>query len=191
MSLCLDVLDPFVVGLGLDIVGAYLVTRGLLASPRSIAYRAASFVQFSGFEAASDAEDGADGEAGMLALMVGFALQAVAYVLTLGGSESGTSSGRAITAVILLFATVTLAWLVSRAYRAWRLRKIAVQIASFDYLNGRPLAAPSGETLMAIGRALGWAEEPNETRAAYASRVFGVDADEDDLVPDGLRKQRS
>src|SRR5262245_54836778 len=77
--------DLFAIGLGFDIAGAFLLALGLLVSPREIARRSAIYPGFNSALMASQARDRADGEIGLVSLVAGFVLQALAYALTLGG----------------------------------------------------------------------------------------------------------
>ena len=69
--------DSFVVGLGCDLVGAWLLARGLIASAPAIVLRGTTFYGNSDSESFSAAEDRVDAWFGVGVLILGYALQAV------------------------------------------------------------------------------------------------------------------
>src|SRR3954469_2996107 len=88
-----DYTDLFAAGLGFDITGAILVAQGLRTEPDAAAGRTlAAGNTFSAFNVRA-AEDFADGKAGVLALVIGFALQAIGYALSIGGVSTHTNGG--------------------------------------------------------------------------------------------------
>ena len=123
----LSLIDCFVVGLALDITGAYLLARALLVSSREIA----TLGTYSGVEVGAQVnrlKDRVDGEAGIVALLFGFVTQGVGHSLALAGVESETGGGRlliGITLGILVAGTYLLAW---RATRPRRVRRLLVRV---------------------------------------------------------------
>jgi hypothetical protein len=73
--------DLFVAGLSLDIVGAWLVARGLLASPYELALRTASLWNGNPATTWAQIEDRIRGLIGVTALLPGFLVQAAGYSL--------------------------------------------------------------------------------------------------------------
>jgi hypothetical protein len=93
--------DLFVVGIGFDIGGAWLLARGLLAGPAEIALRTASLWDGNPATTASQLEDRLNGTLGVGSLILGFSLQAVAYGIVVGQDDpsGGNWIGVAISAV--------------------------------------------------------------------------------------------
>ena len=177
--------DLFVVGLGFDLVGAWLLARGLIAKPDVIVMRITSFWgagmdPASGFAAA---EDRVDGSFGVWVLVAGFGLQALGYVLDLaGGSSSAHSTARALTALALLVAGVVVTLGAWRLARPHLLRAVLVEVAHWEATNvtepptRRDVANPSA--LSGFAFAMGERRHDGEGDWDYAKRVFGLtDAD--------------
>ena len=112
--------DLFAIGLGFDIAGAFLLALGLLVSSREIARRSAIYPGFNSSLMVSYARDRVDGAIGLVALVVGFILQAVGYALTFGGVGGIDTNGgfrrgaAALTLSALGAAFVLLAWKLIR-----------------------------------------------------------------------------
>jgi hypothetical protein len=100
----LIVADLFVVGLALDLAGAFLLSRGLLAAYPTLTRRAGTYWNGNPHVAVGLAEDRIDGRFGVTYLALGFGLQVVGYVLDLafnpgaeawaGGHSSRSGSPR-------------------------------------------------------------------------------------------------
>jgi hypothetical protein len=74
--------DLFVAGIGCEIAGAWLLSRGLLAGPADLAVRTVQPYPGNPEVTASQIEDRLRGSLGFGCLIAGFVLQAVAYGLT-------------------------------------------------------------------------------------------------------------
>lgn len=110
----LSLSDLFLVGLILDVAGAILLARGGLIS---LARLEELSEQLFGGGLAPAAKEGhlgnrVDAEIGLIYLGLGFALQAIGYLLNIAGVDSGTGIDRLIVAVALALGTLPLAWLV-------------------------------------------------------------------------------
>jgi len=70
--------DVFTTGVAFDLLGGFLLARGLLADPRDMAHRASTRIGYNSAIVAREVRAQADGEAGLAMLVVGFLLQCVA-----------------------------------------------------------------------------------------------------------------
>src|SRR4051812_20636134 len=78
-------LDLFMLGLGADITGAYVLAKGLLTSPSEQARRARSYYDVNPPLAIAQVKDRLDGEVGVCGLGLGFLAQAAGYAIDAGG----------------------------------------------------------------------------------------------------------
>jgi hypothetical protein len=148
----LIVADLFVVGLALDLAGAFLLSRGLLAAYPTLTRRAGTYWNGNPHVAVGLAEDRIDGRFGVTYLALGFGLQVVGYVLDLAfnpGAEA--SGGRALVALGLAAATVAGAWLLWRWQRRELLKRTILEMAywntSHSELPPNRLTNPDTEAL--------------------------------------------
>jgi hypothetical protein len=142
----LIVADLFVVGLALDLAGAFLLSRGLLAAYPTLTRRAGTYWNGNPHVAVGLAEDRIDGRFGVTYLALGFGLQVVGYVLDLafirgrGVGRAGTRRARA-----------------RRGYCRWRVVALAVaapRVAEtndprngvLEYLSFRTAAEPAHQS---------------------------------------------
>jgi len=171
--------DLFAVGLGFDIAGAYLLARGLLTSPAEIARRSVSITGFNSLLMASQARDRIDGAIGLAALLFGFALQALAYALTLGGLGGGRDGDarRGLVALALSGAAVALVLVAWKAVSERLLRRTLLSVARLNYetepmeMSDKPYAG----TLVYLAKELGHREQEGEDWVSFAKRAFDVD----------------
>jgi hypothetical protein len=167
-------LDLFVAGAGFDAAGALLLARGLTTSPERAARRLIQGQNtFARFDVRS-AEDYADGRIGSISLVLGFVLQAIAYVwLAHGGSQLSHTAGAYVGLVMCGLVAVLIAFLIARKARPWRRNRWLVEFARIDNYGYRH-HHPSGRELFRFGQVLGirayQAEWGDDT--AYAWRVF-------------------
>jgi hypothetical protein len=184
----LGVTDLFTIGLGCDVAGAYLLSRGLLATPGQIA-RQQVFAYY-GYNAANGvagAEDRYDASLGLRALGAGFALQAVAYAISLS-TDRGDAEGvaAAATAVALAIASAGVVMYIWRARRERAVRNTLIDVACCDGSGGE-MNLPSAAMLVAFGREIARgnpalqhyklreSESTPDGQRAYCARVWGVD----------------
>jgi hypothetical protein len=183
------VTDLFVVGLGFDLVGAWLLARGLIDRPNIIIKRHTTYWDFNSVAASSAARDRVDGQCGILSLIVGFSFQAFGYLLDLAdGSSSGHSISRALTALALLILAILGAWHLSRFVRARMLRPLLVEMAHWRAKRSdEPPVRRDGADparLVAFAFELDVRRQDGESDSSYAKRAFNLtDADLLDLDP--------
>jgi len=77
--------DAFTVGVSFDLLGGYLLGRGLLASPSEIAQRGSTRWGWNPADMIGQIRAGADGRIGLVSVAAGFILQAGGYVALIAG----------------------------------------------------------------------------------------------------------
>lgn len=175
----LQLYDLFVVGLGLDLAGAYLVARGVVASPATL-MRLVGFIGSYQYTAAGRARDRLDALAGLVSLALGFALQGVGYVVLLATEiDVRTGAEEAAGAVALALAAIAVAIAAAAVFRRKRLKPTLREMAQRD-IDGTRLAYPRGDMLAGWADGLGEPVLPGENELDYARRAYGVD---DILLP--------
>jgi hypothetical protein len=167
--------DIFVAGIGFDFAGAFLLARGLLfLSAPDILNLASSYWGFSPPEIVAHVEEKVSTNIGVAALVVGFLLQLVGYVVDLAlRSASPPSSARAWVAVGVAAVSIliTVAVYVLQL-RPWR-RRLLLDIAHYDKSGKQPY--PYGHYLVVLGDQIGFPAREGEAQADYARRVWYVD----------------
>ncbi len=168
------VLNLFVAGAGFDVAGAFLLARGLTASPERAARRVVqgrnSFARFD----VRSAEDYADGQIGRASLIIGFLAQAVAYVLSAHGAASLSHTSWAYVGLLACTAAaILLVFLIARKAHPWLRNRWLIKFARIDnygYLHTHP----SGRELFSFGEVLNIRAYQHEfgNNEAYARRVF-------------------
>ncbi len=122
----LSLTDLFLVGLGLDVTGAWLLAKGLLISPASISSIAVSRVGGNPETARDRCSSRVDAEFGVLYLAAGFALQAVGYALEISGVETETGAGRLLMALGLTLIVSVSAFATYAQLRKERVDRLVV-----------------------------------------------------------------
>jgi len=164
--------DLFVIGLALDMTGAFLLARGLLGSPEAIVGMGRARIDYSPPLLVGRTRDQVDARFGMAALLAGFMLQAVAYVITTavsvnrdtGWPEALFAAGvaGATAAVVIIAYTLTHKRIVRDL-----LPRIAYAIYDEDGWTTQKVVA-----LRHLGIDAGYPEEPPESNVRYIERVF-------------------
>jgi hypothetical protein len=184
VSFPLSVDDAFTVGVSFDLLGGFLLGRGLLAHPAQIANRNTHVtVVGSGFnapEAMAQIEARADAVAGLTSLGVGFLLQAGGYVALVAGAHVETGIGRAALSVVLMLVAAGLAAIAFRRLRWHRILRLTVDVARANPFSGHLEPYPDGQTLLALGRQLGFGfieatKEGVTPIGPWAKMHFGVE----------------
>src|SRR4051812_39791358 len=108
-----SVVDLFITGLGFDIAGALLLARGLLSSAAEIA-QLNTWAGVAGGATVAKVRDRVDAEFGIAALILGFTVQAIGYVVSLPGSTDGAGSiAVALGGVVVSSVSVLVTWRVA------------------------------------------------------------------------------
>lgn len=168
--------DVFTIGIGFGIAAAYLLARGLLASPGALAQDSRPADE----DTVARVRDRVDASFGLGALAAGFALQAVGYALAVGGvGASDRTAARALMALTYAAAAAGAVLALWNALRDRATRSLLVEVARHDPRTGERHTHPSAERLRGFGRALGYPPLPDEETpggaSTYVRRVFGVE----------------
>lgn len=184
MDCPLAIEDVFAAGIGCDIAGAWLLSRGLIASLVQVHVAGATTMGGNPEAWARGVRDRVDATFGLFWLGMGFVIQVVGYALILGTEPSVSGSiRRALVAVAFAMLAGMVVMVLDLATHRWRLRHAAVALARIarvaqpeggDRYETRPL--PSGQMLRELGKRL-LDEQPRdgEPDNAYARRVWKVD----------------
>lgn len=180
----MNVTDLFIVGIGFDVSGAVLLASGLIGSPEEIVMRSTTWWGVSA-SIARTIKDKVLGTLGVTYLVIGFLLQAAAYVLTVAGVGTGRSSTTREAWVVVAAGVATVAVTAGFAwflYPGWvkeegrRAARIVPFMVGDKKIGARMDALPYVERLELIGRFLDYPErEEDEPAQVYARRVWGVE----------------
>lgn len=170
--------DLFLLGLGFDMAGAYLVSRGLLQSVPQLAGAGGTIWALEKPRIPAAIEDRIRGIVGLVTLIAGFAVQAAGYVLIVGNGRIHFHAGgwQALGGLVFALAPAVGIPLLERLARPrWRNRKL-IKVTRFDpsikALRPKPLA----HLLRNCGEELGKAKLEGETDTQYCRRVFKTEA---------------
>jgi hypothetical protein len=170
----LDVADLFAVGIGCDIAGAYLLARGLLVAPEGLLVRFTYAGLLTRF--VEDAQDRVLAVFGVIALIAGFAFQAVGYALGLAVEPPDDKSvTQALVAVGLAGLAIGVILGTEAMTHRRRLQTLLLRIAAADTVGEGPPSAPTVRVLVTGAPAIGVERNTGESDEAYARRAFGVD----------------
>ena len=176
--------DLFTVGLGFDIAGAYLLAKGLLATPSEIAkQRTFGYYSYNAPDTVAAARDRVDGSIGMRALLLGFLLQAVGYAIGLATASNDEDGSllRALVGIILCGLAIAAVLVYWRLRRPKAVKSLLVDVSCCDPAEPAMLK-PSVQLLVAFGKELGYTLQPGEAtpegQSRYTLRVFGVGGDD-------------
>ena len=196
MTSLLSVDDSFTVGVSFDLLGGYLLGRGLLASPAEIARRGSTYWGWNSAETIGEIRAGADARIGLLSLAVGFILQAGGYVALIAGASVRTGGLRAGLAVALAFVTAVAWWRVLQYLHSRIVKHLVVNVARANAISGELGEIPDGGKLLALGQELGFllTEVPGPGNPGvldrYAERYFGVERVENQVPDEVLGRSR-
>ncbi len=170
--------DFFLVGLGVEIAGAWLVSRGLLQNMLQLATAGGVLARWERPRVPQAVEDFVRGAIGLVALGFGFFLQVLGYFFVLDRSRVDYGLGVALIGVGLAIGSFLIVLLIDAVIRPrWRDRMF-VRIAQFDFKDGPArLELPRADFLRLFGTETGRPALDDEDDVTYCARVFGVDAD--------------
>ena len=174
VSNILTVTDLFTLGLGCEIAAAGLLAKGLLASPGQIRSIGSTRFDYNSAQIEAAVEDRTAALFGLRGLVLGFLVQIVGYVLTLGGMASNAEASWSRAAFASVLALLGAAGVVG-AYRRGRegvTRRTLIDVACVDAATGGT-ALPDAVLLEALARDR-WPRHDGESERDYARRVWGV-----------------
>jgi hypothetical protein len=114
----------FLVGLALDITGAWLLAKGLLISPASISKISATLLGGNPETARDRCVSRVDAEFGVAYLAGGFLLQAAGYSLEIGGVETESGIGRLVVALTMAVMVALIALAAYALFHTGRVEKM-------------------------------------------------------------------
>ncbi|MGO9903650.1 MAG: hypothetical protein ACLP0J_29195 [Solirubrobacteraceae bacterium] len=136
--------DLFLVGLGFDTAGAYLVSRGLLQSVPQLASAGGTIWALELPRVPKAIEDRIRGIVGLVTLVLGFAVQATGYVLIVKNGKIHVHAGDKQALIGLgcaAVAAIGIPVLESLSRPRWRDRKL-IEVARFDPTTNGLLPRP-------------------------------------------------
>jgi hypothetical protein len=163
-------------GIGFAFAGSVVLVRGLIASPKEYAARIIRSGNTSAIQNVSYAENKADAQVGIGALVVGFAIQGIATVSMTGHTSTLSGGWSYLVTVGWIAVPVILVGLVDRQTRWNRTRMYVIELARYDGSQTSP-RDPSARELTRYG----WIfnderkQATGETDEDYAKRVWNVD----------------
>lgn len=177
----LSLLDLFVLGIGFDLAGGFLIARGLLLSPAQLKH----FGTWGGIGAASvvdRARNRVDALFGLILLFAGFSIQLLAYLLELSGSGYSHGASRLHLGLSLAVLAVGLSLGAWTLLRHRLLNRLLVRIALAPLSDDRPAGwnPDNLASLLDYAESDRRAREPGESDRDYLARVFDVE------IPPGL-----
>jgi hypothetical protein len=128
----LSLTDLFVAGLALDITGAWLLAKGLLISPVSIANVSATLWGGNPETARDRCANRVDAEFGLAYLVIGFFLQAIGYSLEISGVETQTGLERLVAALAMALVASSVATSVYVIFHRGRVAKLIAETEAED-----------------------------------------------------------
>lgn len=137
-----------------------------------MAHRAGSFWGSNPYLGVSLIEDRLRAMIGVAALIAGFAIQGIAYAVTV--SVDDPAQGNVCGVIVSAAVPAALVLGIARAALPRYRRRGAVQLAGADMEHPDRPNLPSGKCLLGLGTAIGYEPLPDESNDAYALRVFGV-----------------
>jgi hypothetical protein len=162
-------------GLGCDLGGAFLLARGLINKPAELTRLAGSFWDSNRYVALSVARNRLDAISGVTGLLVGFSLQAIAYIVTIA-SPHPLHTGRNAALVATGFAVVTflVTVAVGNVIRRVRLMPLLIEMSHWT-MDDRRMPFPRAALLPGWLEALGKERRPGEDDLAFSRRIAKVE----------------
>lgn len=178
-----SITDLFVVGLGLELVGAWLIARGLLIPLPALK----AFGTYGGIGTADvvdRARNRVDGQFGVTLLLLGFALQLLGYLLELDGDHARGSQDRFFVALVLLGLSMFAAVITWHLLRDRLFKRTLVKLAMAPLrTSGIDIEQTNHQNIAHLakyGDAAGWQLRMYESDETYVARVFGLTVKDED-----------
>lgn len=167
--------DLYALGLGFDFVGALLLAFGLVANNLAELNRiAGSFYGSNPYQAVSAARDRINAISGVVLLLLGFVVEATAYLLQLGRPRPLRSGhDELIAGAFLMAVALVLGWLAGRLHLRVRLKRTVVKMTRYR-LDGSLMSYPHATLMVGRAKALGYEQDENESDLDFVRRTLGV-----------------
>ncbi len=163
-------------GIGLAFGGSVVLALGLLSGARPYALRMTRSGNTNSWQNVQAAENRADAQTGVLALVIGFGIQAITTVWIVGHPAPPLSGGWSyfITACWVVISVVIVLWLDRKTQWFW-VRRFLVKLAHYDRY-GVYNDQPDALELTRYGYVIGEGREklPDESDEDYLRRVWNV-----------------
>jgi hypothetical protein len=175
----------FVLAIGFDLAGGFLIARGLLLTPSQLKH----FGTWGGIGAASVVDrvrNRVDAQFGLALLFLGFLIQLIAYLLELAGRDYSSGSSRLPTGLALATLALALSLGTWALLRDRLLNRLLVRVALAPLGEDRPAGwnADNLASLLDYAKADHRARAAGESDRAYLARVFEVE------LPPGLQTDK-
>lgn len=165
--------DLFLAGAGCEIAAGYLLAKGLLLNINEIRGISATFLDFNPLGIVARVKDRVTTKIALTALVFGFCLQAIGYLIDLSLPITGKPSvARALVGLGLVVAAIAIVLLTHRLLLPPLQRRTLIEMARYDS-GGKRRDRPFGALLLAFGGDR-WPARPDESQAAYGKRVWKV-----------------
>ena len=167
--------DLFVVGIGFDLAGAFMLAKGLLMSPRQMLGGGlnAAGQGYSPATIYERARDFVDARTGICSLVVGFLLQAAGYLVLLSTDVNETTGARKVIGAIVL-ALVAMGLVIGlHFWKRDRMVRNTVKRVALAYSGGD---WDDDSTVMAlqVGRHAGWVSHEKHSFVANDDLLFDM-----------------
>jgi len=180
----MNVQTLFIVGLSVDIAGAYLVARGLLARPEDVRRQASTRVGSNPYVEFRLTEDKVDGRFGLVYLVLGFGVQILAYVLTVWSKASTDyGSGPALAGLAFAAGALLAAVLVYALLRELFVLRELGRITLYN-VEGELVGERDTHTLQVYAAFRGYrGRHESEDTAEYLRETVGIDPSTGQVAP--------
>lgn len=166
----------FATGLGFDLGGAWLVSRGLMSPAATIARRSATLWNGNPQPAVDQVRDSIDAPFGLACLLLGFGMQGLGYILVIATDPAvpeATFVAVTLAAVALLLPVIFVAiW--TRTQRIGLVKRKLVAVARYNVNEQRLDPNPDLGKLAEFARILGEPALNEEKQEAHVRRVFNI-----------------
>jgi hypothetical protein len=165
-------------GIGFAFAGSIVLAWGLIGKPKAYAARVIRSGNGSYAANVQVAENRADAQVGILALVAGFAIQAVTTVIMTGHASTLSGGWSYLVTAAWVAIPVILVWILDRRTRWYRVRSFLLELAHYQARTGETRQQyPDAHELTRYGWVLKEGrerkmDEPLETDEDYLGRVW-------------------
>jgi hypothetical protein len=162
-------------GIGFAFAGSIVLAWGLIGKPKAYAARVIRSGNGSYAANIQTAENRADAQVGILAIVVGFAIQAVTTVVMTGHAGTLSDGWSYPMTALWVIIPVILVWILDRSTRELRVRRYLVELAHYQMHSGETRQQyPDVNELARYGWILkkGRERKADENEVDYLRRVW-------------------